>query len=939
MVSLTLSELLCLILCKTDPLFKVQTNSNGIQRLKHNGDRLDTEFIADGRTLGEVIVRYHIGNDSWNAASSFNDDSEPVSKTETTIFEKMCKLDECLSIINGFYFSDCCMLWIIRIRNISSNTMHISDIELPLPMNTKYPKFDAKDTFERRVFRHSHISGHGSFVFWLPCGGEGSYLVMTPMNDTKLEFFTETQSNYAHGGDNYHVYIYSLVNGGEEKRGTWRQDHTYIEIAPKEEITYSFRFDWTNSYEGVRDVLYSNGGFDIRVAPGMVIPENLFAIFSLRTKNIINRIIPEFQDKTNIEYLGIKEENVHIYKACFSKLGENKLTVEYDNSKYMILEFFITQPLETLIKKRAAFIVSNQQHRDPNKWYNGLFSLWNTKMPEGFNLLGPDNLGDQLPYAVSGSDDPSNSKCIYLSQKNIAYPDQKEIGALEYFIENFVWGRHQRTDSETPYPYGIYGVDSWLINRFSEYDPLSKQVSRPNSSGSQCRMWRTFDYPTYFALYYNMYIIAKQNPEMVRYLSANGYLERAYGTARAFFEVPYDIRMEGGWSFEGWTDWAYKVGNFHEKYLLPLIKALESEGDIKKADYLLEEWEKKVKYFVYDDPYPFISEMPIDSTAYESSYVIAKYSLMKKLELDENLWQDKNTGKWYSHPKIDPKIHEDFMQRQLLANIACRGWLETSYYHYGSDFRGEGSSGYNMSYMSQIGGWAILDQALHFDDNPAELIRLGYGSLLCSWGLVNSGTEESHYGFWFPGRVHDGFVGWAFMPQKFGSDWNSGTKDIPRGIWHICGEIDHGLTSGIETASTIIVDDPIFGLFAYGGISELKDNEISVICRDGVRQRFYLIKDATRFHIILDRDGFADEIPIVLKNNLHEITLTLENRSNSDHFTNISILGLQTGEYVTSVDSNDYQKFKVFSHEEIILQIPMFVGNGKPNILIERIPN
>lgn len=31
---------------------------------------------------------------------------------------------------------------------------------------------------------------------------------------------------------------------------------------------------------------------------------------------------------------------------------------------------------------------------------------------------------------------------------------------LEYFVEHFVWGKHQRTDEETPYPYGIDGSES-----------------------------------------------------------------------------------------------------------------------------------------------------------------------------------------------------------------------------------------------------------------------------------------------------------------------------------------------------------------------------------------------------------------------------------------------------------------------------------------------
>ncbi|MBN1443417.1 MAG: hypothetical protein JXA90_11970, partial [Planctomycetes bacterium] len=147
-----------------------------------------------------------------------------------------------------------------------------------------------------------------------------------------------------------------------------------------------------------------------------------------------------------------------------------------------------------------------------------------------------------------------------------------------------------------------------------------------------------------------------------------------------------------------------------------------------------------MKYFLYDDRFPFISEMPVDSTAYESTYAIAKYALTRGLEPDEKLWRDKDTGRWYSHPRIEPERHREFLERQLLANLACRGWLETSYYHLGSDFRGCGSSFYTLSYMSQMGGWAILDQALRFEEDPFPLIRLGYASLLSSWALMNTGT-------------------------------------------------------------------------------------------------------------------------------------------------------------------------------------------------------
>ena len=55
----------------------------------------------------------------------------------------------------------------------------------------------------------------------------------------------------------------------------------------------------------------------------------------------------------------------------FSRLGENMLKVRYGNGQWSTLEFFVTEPLETVIQKRAAFLVSHHQHTDPAKWYVG----------------------------------------------------------------------------------------------------------------------------------------------------------------------------------------------------------------------------------------------------------------------------------------------------------------------------------------------------------------------------------------------------------------------------------------------------------------------------------------------------------------------------------------------------------------------------------------
>lgn len=59
----------------------------------------------------------------------------------------------------------------------------------------------------------------------------------------------------------------------------------------------------------------------------------------------------------------------------------------------------------------------------------------------------------------------------------------------------------------------------------------------------------------------------------------------------------------------------------------------------------------------------------------------------------------------------------------------------------GSDYRAGGGNGYKLSYMAQMGGWAVLDHALHDAPDPHAQLRLGYVSFLSSWALLNSGTE------------------------------------------------------------------------------------------------------------------------------------------------------------------------------------------------------
>jgi hypothetical protein len=130
-----------------------------------------------------------------------------------------------------------------------------------------------------------------------------------------------------------------------------------------------------------------------------------------------------------------------LYKVKFSRLGENLLTVNFGAAKSMVLEFFVTESLETLIKKRAAFLAAKQLHRDPTKWYNGLFSDWDM----GAKTRGLDDKDGLKDYWLA-SDDPGLCKAPYLAEKRLSpggRRDRPRVSPQELRLGKAVHGQRE----------------------------------------------------------------------------------------------------------------------------------------------------------------------------------------------------------------------------------------------------------------------------------------------------------------------------------------------------------------------------------------------------------------------------------------------------------------------------------------------------------------
>ncbi len=848
-----------------DPTFAVKTGGGGITSLQRTDDAFPSEYI-NGGSLGNLILNYKpSGAATWNPVqtaalngiASVTNFTSPDGTQYITHYVITNALTGSFVLESVFTFQQDGFRWSLNLTNLTGQPVVIGDLALPLPMNTTFSSITAS------TMKHSFISGSGSFVFWMRPDSVGPYLLMTPDDNTRLEYWDVLNG--------YEVYIHSAVAAGNAaaqfpavttQGDRWRQPNTSLTLAAGGFQSYGFKFQWANDYDAIRQALVDNGKIDVHIVPGMTVPTNLFAKIALDTTQTVSSVTAEFPAQTQLQFLSatnVGTNTYQLYQVQFSRLGENKLTINYGNNQTMYLEFFVTEPIETLIKKRAAFLVSHQIIT--NLWYGGLFCDFNMNDEQ---LITPDNhdtLDDSFQVYEIASDDAGESRPAYLATKEALYPVQSEVSALDYYITNFVWGGLQRTTNET-FSYAIYGVPDWHTLR----------------TANNLSIGRGYDYPHIIVMYYGMYQVAKYHPEITTALSADDYLQRAWGTAMAM------------WSYGG--SQATQVGLMNEVVIPDLINALQAEGMTSQAASLRSNWETKVNYYVGGNANLFASEYSFDATGFESQEAYVKYAT-------QHAGSDPAMGSTNLNLFMDQL--QQFSMNQITANVFDRGWLETAYYYYGSDYRGDMGDDFVVTYMAQMGGWGLLDYALNYATNSTDYLRLGYASYLCGWSTMNTGTPDSNYGFWYPGAENDGGCGGGFEPSPYNYTWLGG-QPMHRGPWYYSAEENLGFCGAIRSGATILADDPIFGRFCYGGVWTNGADGIEIIPLDGVRQRFHAMFSSGNLHLVLNNDRFAAAQPIVLQPDLSQVSFQIESENSAAHSVALYFTASTAGTYsVTDV--------------------------------------
>lgn len=866
--------------------FDLELDQQGVAGLRAPGDRGETQFIRQGERFFAFTLRYGAEGRLFSMDSEQIEGEAWVKNGDFGGWAELTYADPAgnLEAVSRLTLKED-LLWELRLKNRGKTPVELLDVSTGLPTNTH---FEWGVSAVDKVIGHCFLGGHGSFFYLKRCDGLAPFLVMLPQGDTSFEYMDLKEGRISrqeeHNGEFYGEHRETFANyyflskqAGEEARqgGTrWALKHHSRLLLPGEETAFSLRLTWAQTEKEVRDTLRTGGGVDVWSAPGFTVPRGMEVKLSLGSRWKDLAVLPQFEGRTQLKELPSGQEGRRLFSLRFDALGENLVVLRYGGCKKMVLRYFVTEDLETVFQKRARFLVKTQC-RDRDKWYYGLYQEWNNRTQVALN---PDNYDDIKGWRIYevASDDAAFGKPAYLAAKLEVAPRQEEIDSLDDYIQYFVWGGLQMTEEEE-YPYAVFGTPDWHAHRESG-DPGPGLTSR----GAQLHFWRIYDYPHIFSMYFCMYKVARDYPGMHTRLKKETYLERAYRTALAMYIYPYEV--------DGWS--ADDTGLMNERVVPEIVAELDRAGRPQWAQRLRLHWERKVKRFVTGKIDLFGSEYPFDTTGFETTHAMARWAIRRGVEEEDRFGLSR---RW---PMTRPQTLK-FYEQQLRYNFSCRGTIEPAFFLYGSDYRGRNYNA-TLSYMSQMGGWGVLDHALYRAEEPWEALRVGFGSLLSAWALINTGDRESDFGYWFPGESLDGTACGVYEPMPYGTTWLG--QEHHGGGWYYSGEADGGFYAGVRAMATVLAEDPLFGWTAYGGSLEEKTGEHLVESLDGVRRRFHILSKAVRLHLLLEQGRFAAGCPIAVTEDGRRVRVPLDTSLERGANITLHVWNQQRGTVSLTVD-------------------------------------
>jgi len=676
------------------------------------------------------------------------------------------------------------LLWDIELRNTTGQVLEIGELGIPLMFNddqgeyyvdpktrlpfppdeTVHPLRDPADSFtvvreqypriqklyhEKKVIAHHFVGGHSSYVLIERPLGDAPLLLLHGMQDTAFECIYRDDSCFGEkvywwdGPNILAVHSWATRNLRGWNKNPWINGHTSLMLQPGEKWSGQLRFAFVESYDAIREEIYKAGNLGIRILPALVVQENTDAYVELHSKSDVEKIECLSDNITVKETKRVGDKT--LLTLSFKGRGQKSLKFHY-GGRWTNVHFYCIEDIAQLLKSRGRFIVEREFYENPEDPYHRHHMFLPFDHRIGSTFLDSDEVSE-----VGGSDAEFGfSEPLFLAEKNVYYPSPKEVATLETYIADCLYKYIQ--DPET---YAVRASLYWKL-RYPSSPWSHWTIERATAT------YRAYNYSHVMNIYDAMYCIGKRYGLLTR-RSAEQYLRMAYHTCLEMFQT---------------EPWGH-VGVMGGANALHILEDIRKEGWHEEYGNLLEQIRKCNDVFV-NDPYPYASEYPADTTAQEQVYFFTRYF---------------------------GNIEKNLKTLQIIK--ALRGGNQPVWFQSGNDNKGDLTCWYTES----TNGWALL-RAFE-DTGDMDTFIKGYaGVMSVEADLLPDGMCFAHF-ISTPG-VFD------FTPPR---------------------TLDGGISQFgfLKAAKSYVMQDGSFGLIGCGCRVESLEKEIRVYPQDGLKKRLRFV--------------------------------------------------------------------------------------------------
>ncbi|MBN1296711.1 hypothetical protein JXA80_08010, partial [bacterium] len=349
----------------------------------------------------------------------------------------------------------------------------------------------------------------------------------------------------------------------------WFLGHSAIELASGADRTFTLHLQPLDSRKELPQVQANSGGLGIRLIPGPALPVNEPLIIA------IHGGVPPFTVDGPYVTPAKPTTAPDCITTTLTAPGEHVVTVRDSAGATGSLILMGLKPVDALMERRTDFILANQVFNETGHSLSGAILCWNNRT--GKVLAIPNDMWGSGGYEGGVTD------AQFMAMKNVFQPDPAEITRLETYIEHWLLGAIQ--DTET------FGV-AWM-------------VTQPE------RTERGYNYIHVLNLYDAMARASSVWPDLFRH-DPEHYLQLWFNTFKAYNGRNVRFRDLG------------LMGRGNMTRMPPLFRRLGREMEASEIEEEIHNW---VEYWVAPPAFPYGSELFFDNTGYETVALYCEYDL------------------------------------------------------------------------------------------------------------------------------------------------------------------------------------------------------------------------------------------------------------------------------------------------------------------------